>query len=209
MSAMRIQTWIAALISASVLFFSCSTVEEPQITADKGKEISMQEAIITASMDDDAVATRTSLLTDSDKDEAIVEVQWTPGDKIKIFSAGESSEFTSINTEPKRIAKFKGMVSFITGADDGSETDYVWGLYPYRADATYTEPEEGVSRTAVITTTMPSAQTAKEGTFNDNLAISIGRSESLSIPFKNVYSGLRFTLTRDDIVSVTLSGNGG
>ncbi len=132
---------------------------------------------------------------------------WTPGDTIKIFSAGQSAKFTSINTEPSRKAKFVGLVSMIIGDDGESEKDYVWGLYPYRSDATYAEPDgEGHSSTAVITTTLPSGQIGKPGTFSSGLATMIGRSETLTISYKNAYSGVYIRFNRSDIVSVTLKG---
>ena len=143
----------------------------------------------------------------TDSEEKPVAINWTPGDKIKVFSDGQAAEFTSINETPTRVARFRGYVSFVTGADDGAEIAYVWGLYPYREDAVYTEPETGVSRTAVITTTLPAAQTGKAGTFDDGYALTIGRSESLSIPFKTVYTLMRFTVSRDDIKSVSFKGN--
>ena len=157
---------------------------------------------MTATVDDGA-ETRTSLLVDKDNDDEILEVRWSPGDEIKVFSAGESSKFTSLNTEPQKTAQFKGTVSFITGLDENGEPEYVWGLYPYREDATCTKTADGT----VITTTLPSYQRGAADTFSDDLALAIGRSRTLSIPFKNVYTGFRFTLTRDDIVSVTFRGN--
>jgi hypothetical protein len=161
-----------------------------------------KEVIVTATVDDGA-ETRTSLLVDKDNDDEILEVRWSPGDEIKVFSAGESSKFTSLNTEPQKTAQFKGTVSFITGLDESGEPEYVWGLYPYREDATCTKTADGT----VITTTLPSYQRGAADTFSDDLALAIGRSRTLSIPFKNVYTGFRFTLTRDDIVSVTFRGN--
>ncbi len=197
---------VAALFATLSLLFSC-TMEEQLVPASQTvKTIEEKETIITASLEDEPdMVTRTSLVTDETS--APVAVNWNPGDQIKIFSAGESSLFTSLNTEPSRVAKFKGKVNFITGADDGTEVDYVWGLYPYREDAVYNEPQPGVSRTAMISTTLPAVQTGKAGTFDDGYAITIGRSVSLSIPFKAVYSLMRFTVSSPDIVSVSFKGN--
>ena len=191
----------AILLAASLVFFSC-TAEET--VPSQGIDLERHEVIVTASLDEDSF-TRTSLVTDSD--EKPVAINWTPGDKIKVFSDGQAAEFTSINETPTRVARFRGYVSFVTGADDGAEIAYVWGLYPYREDAVYTEPETGVSRTAVITTTLPAAQTGKAGTFDDGYALTIGRSESLSIPFKTVYALMRFSVSSDGIKSVTFKGN--
>ncbi len=198
---------ICAFLAGTLLLFSCSIHEEDApLRQDRRNNISKQEVVITASLGDEAVSdTRTSLVTDEEG--APEAIYWTPGDQIKIFSAGESSLFTSINSTPAPVAKFKGEVSFITGADDGTEVDYVWGLYPYHEDAVYSEPQPGVSRTATITTYLLSDQAGKAGTFDEGYAITIGRSESLSIPFKTVYTLMRFTVSRNDIKSVTFKGN--
>ena len=194
-------------VSIAVLsLFSCSIQEENSPLENPEPKGELQETIITATLDEGtAPETRTSLVTDETG--APVAIYWTPGDKIKIFSDGQSAEFTSINSEPAPVARFRGLVSFVTGADDGQEIAYVWGLYPYREDAVYNEPQVGVSRTATITTTLPAVQTGKAGTFDDGYAITIGRSESLSIPFKSVYTLMRFTVSSDDIKSVTFKGN--
>ena len=162
------------------------------------KNVVWKEVVISASLEGSDVDTRTQRGVDK-------KTYWSPGDKIKIFSAGESSEFTSINTQPERVVKFKGLISFITGTSDENEDakDYVWGLYPFSEDATYAEPD-GISRTAEITTTLPSMQTAKAGTYDDGFAITIGRSETLSIPFYSAHSGFFVRFNRDDIISVTL-----
>ncbi len=195
---------IAGVIGSAL--YSCS-VKEETLTPDSvpHTEKVLREVIVTASLDDET-PTRTNYLLDPT--DGKMHVFWTPGDSIKIFSAGEEAKFVAQNTEPKRIAKFKGTVSFITGADDGSETDFVWGLYPYRRDAFYVEPD-GISRTALICTELPNVQVGKAGTFADDLAITIGRSESLSIPFKNAYSGIYVTLNRSDITTVLFRGNDG
>ena len=162
------------------------------------------ELTITADLVDGTADTRTSSeLVEGGK----TRVYWSPGDQIKVFSAGESSVFTSQNTTPSRTAKFKGTVSMIFGDDGEGETDYIWGLYPNREDATYSEPA-GSSATALITTTLPSVQQGKEDSFADGTFITIGRSaESLRIPFKGVCTGVYITFENDtDIDRVTLAG---
>ena len=164
----------------------------------------LKEVIITASIADASGQTRTSY------NEAEGKNYWSSGDKIKVFSAGEAAEFTSMNTEPETIVKFKGNIASITGSsnDDEDSKDYVWGLYPYSPSASYSEPD-GISRTARMTLTYTDMQTGVAGTFGDNLAVMIGRSESLAIPFRGAYSGAFFKVNRDDIVSMTLEGLNG
>ncbi|MBR1926947.1 MAG: hypothetical protein IJ840_04240, partial [Bacteroidales bacterium] len=198
---------ISLLVTALLALAACQRMEMDVNAPDAGSRKELREVIITADIAESAGAvdpsTRTSVVFEGSKPKTF----WTPGDRIKIFSAGESAKFTSINQEPSRKAKFRGLVSMIIGDDGESEKDYVWGLYPYRDDATYAEPDgEGHSATAVITTTLPSVQTGKPGTFVDSLATMIGRSETLTISYKNAYSGVYVRFNRSDITSVTLKG---
>ena len=135
-----------------------------------------------------------------------IKVYWTPGDEVMVFSAGESAKFTAINTSPSRVAKFRGVVSFIMGYDETGETTYAWALYPYRSNAAYSEPANAQNPTyeANLTTYIPAVQYGRAGTFDDGYAVSVARSESLNFKFKNAYSGYRISFDRDDITSVEL-----
>ena len=160
----------------------------------------LREVIITASLAGDQAETRTSRGTDG-------KIYWSPGDEMKIFSAGQASKFTAINSAPSAVAQFSGTVTAIMGTGEDGSASYTWGIYPYREDATY--EDDGNSLNASITTTLPSMQVSKEGTFSDDMAIALGRSTTTNISFKNAYSGLRVNFTRDDVVSVTLTGGEG
>ena len=210
---MKLVKKILTYSPALIFLFSCQNSEldvslhQENLT---GIQKELREVTITADIGEEAKtvdpATRTTLIFEN----GVPKTYWTPGDTIKIFSAGQSAKFTSINTEPSRKAKFVGLVSMIIGDDGESEKDYVWGLYPYRSDATYAEPDgEGHSSTAVITTTLPSGQIGMPGTFSSGLATMIGRSETLTISYKNAYSGVYIRFNRSDIVSVTLKGRHG
>ena len=194
--------FLFAAFCAVFLFIGCQSFEtDVQGPDPSGPSNELREVIITASIADDKQSTRTSY------DEVETKNYWTPGDKIKIFSAGYAAEFTSINTVPEPVVNFQGMISFITGSSNDTDDtrDYVWGLYPYSEGAVYEEPD-GFSRTARITTTFPAIQVGADGTFGDNLSVMIGRSESLSIPFRGAYSGAFFKVSRNDIESITLRG---
>gem|GEM_PF-2180424 len=145
-------------------------------------------------------ATRTTLDSDG------TTVLWKPGDQINIFHEGcDPACFINTETENTAIATFDGSITthIITGGSEGSGLDarYYWGLYPYDADATYAD--------GAITTTLPAVQTAAEGTFADGLFITVGRSLSASMPFYNVCSGIKFSLDRSDIRTVTFTADGG
>ena len=178
------------LMMAAFAVISCTVeelVEPPQYE--------QKEVTITASFPaDGTIQTKTVLVDGAD-------VYWNPQDQIKVFSAGVSSKFTSLNTEPVSTANFTGMISVVSGTNESIEDSYIWGLYPYRADATYSEGK--------ITTTLPAWQEGVEGTFADDLLITMGRSLNFSIPFYNVCSGLKFSLTQEGIKYVTLTATGG
>ena len=176
---------------ALLALLSCQR-QEMDVLSDKSAK---QEVILTAELRG-VEATKTQLGADS-------HIYWSPGDAISVFSAGEHAKFVAQNTEPEMIAKFKGEVSVVTGASDGDAKDYIWGAYPYHEDNGLTvsgsEP--------LVIMNLPPEQVAKAGTFNDGYAIAIGKSETLGLSFNNLYSGFWFTLSRSDILSVTLSAD--
>ena len=182
---------LSSLIMMAALFVVSCQVKESDLTSiisEKGKEV-----IITASINDSPI-TKTEHID-------YKKVYWSPQDEIVVFSAGEASKFTSLNDEPAKAAKFKGQISVVSGVNDDLEDSYIWGLYPYREDATLSE--------SLITTVLPSNQVGAANTFADDLLITMGRSLNFSIPFYHVCSGLRFTLTKSGVQSVTLTANGG
>ena len=130
------------------------------------------------------------------------QVYWEPSDEIKVFFNGSGARFVSQNTENVAVATFTGTINVIAGANEGVISNYMtWGLYPYRADAT----SDGSS----VTTTLPSAQTGRAGSFAKNAHITLAQSEGLNLSFYNVTGGLRFSLTQEGIKRVTFEGNNG
>ena len=200
---------LLACLPAIVLFYSCQETELniflPQENP-AGVQKELREVILTAQSEDPDPLTRSETEVEvSGSGAKTFPMYWLPGDKMMVYSAGEASEFTSINTTRERVAKFKGVISVVSGADDGTEKDYVWAIYPSSSAIGYSEPE-GNSATAVITADFPSTQSSKAGSYADDIAMTIGRSESLGVFFKSVYSCLYFTFARNDIASITLKG---
>ena len=161
---------------------------------------SVMDLTFTAVPGDGASATRTVLGDDA------ATVLWLPGDRINIFHEGSDPAcFHNVNADKATIATFEGEITtrVITGGNEGSDLNakFYWGLYPYDANASYVD--------GLITTSLRSEQTAVAGSFDDDLFITIGRSEATEMPFFNVCSGIKFTLDRDDIRSVTLTADGG
>ena len=197
---------VFSLSMVLALLCSCQIQEfETPYEEDFSGKPEAREVVITASLADAVPETRTEI----ERDGSDYTVYWLPGDQIRVFSAGESSVFTSQNTERSRTAAFKGTVSFVSGSDGQGQPIYSWGIYPARSDQVFD------STAGTIQTLLPSVQVGKGNSFADDLAISIGRSTSLNFPFKSAYSGLwvRFGDYSSDpgkaIVSMTLRGNDG
>ena len=124
-------------------------------------------------------------------------VFWSPGDCINVFYGNQSGMFTSANDEAVTSTEFTGSLGSFTY--DG-ETEFV-ASYPY-SDAT--------SLTGgTISISLPSDQTAVEGTFADDLFICVAKSKDFYLHFYNVCGGVKFSLARDDIKKVVFRGNNG
>ena len=130
------------------------------------------------------------------------QVLWEPADEIKLFFKDSAGKFVSQNSEPAGVADFTGELSVLVGANEGAgSSNLTWGLYPYREDAAY----DGES----VTTTLPSEQTGRAGSFARDTHISLAQSGGNKLAFYNVTGGLRFSLTQEGISSVIFEGNEG
>ena len=130
------------------------------------------------------------------------QVYWEPADEIKVFYRGASGRFVSQNTELAPTADFSGTINVLVGANEDSDPERnIIGLYPYNSAAAC----EG----GTVTTTLPSQQTGRAGSFARNTHIVLASSNSLGLAFYNVTGGLRFSLTQEGIKSVTFEGNNG
>ena len=129
-------------------------------------------------------------------------VYWEPGDAIKVFSSEEANRFEAQCSGMVDVASFVGSLNIIGGANEGAVYDnYIWGLYPYRLDATC----DGES----VTTTLPASQNGAAGTFAQNTFITLAHSDSFGLAFYNVCGGIRFSLTKSGIKRVVLESLGG
>ena len=173
-------------ISAFLLVFLASCVEEP------ASELSAPD--ITASLAP-RLETRTLLSVDGEGEGTIY---WMPSDRINIFFVKTGALYTSLNTENASTAVFRTSDSI--GSEAASSTN-IWGLYPYNSAA--------VCNGTAVLTTLPAAQHGVAGTFDDDLFITLAHSSSTSLMFYNVCGGIKFSLSREDIVSVSFRGNDG
>jgi hypothetical protein len=179
-------------------FYSCSQeIEQTEPAA----TVNMQEITITASLSENS-----STKTVVHHDNAGYHLFWEPGDKISLFYGSGTNGgqvFTSLNTDEQYVANFSGSINVVTlGGENSSLDDFnFWGVYPYRDDIVC----DGNS----ITTTLPDVQTARAGSFNKELYITMGKSLGLNISFFCACSGIRFRVSHSGISQIVFSGNNG
>ena len=163
-----------------------------------------EELVFTAYGADVEMGTKTERQSTPDAN-GIYPIYWSPGDAISLFfNRGENggSKFTSQNTEVVPVTDFRGTIEAISGGGESTGGEFwFWGIYPYSTENSC----DGSS----ITTVIPAHQTGKAGSFADNTFITMARSKGLELGFYNICSGVKFTLTRNDIREVRIRGNNG
>ena len=123
---MKMERFIGLLLLASItlpVLFSCTR----EMEMDPVQTPTQQTLVITATREGDEPATKTELVDGK--------TYWSVGDKISVFfgsgTAG-GAEFTSLNAEPAASADFTGVLTAVTGSENGSSSKkYFWGVYPY------------------------------------------------------------------------------
>ena len=185
------------ILAAAVLIFAACQSKEISITLDEVNEEQNVEAGIPAP-DITAVQevqnnTKSTLEVDG---LGVGTIYWTPADEINVFYGTTSTHYVSQNAVNATTAVFS--TSDIIGISEGA-SENIWGLYPYNSTATCTG--------SAVTTTLPAAQYGVPGTFDDDLYITLAHNNSTALTFYNVCGGIKFSLSRDDITSITFSGN--
>lgn len=121
-------------------------------------------------------------------------IYWNPGDEINVFYVLKYGKLVSELPSPAVESRFTGDFNFEFGSQGGGK--FLWALYPYKENAQCNGAE--------ILTTLPSVQTGKEGSFSKEMNIAIAVSETPSFYFRFVCSGIRFSVTRDDVRQAVL-----
>ncbi len=129
--------------------------------------------------------------------ESGVHVYWEPGDEIAVFTGEQSAKFTTDITAASGTATFKGTFGDATWPEDLD----LWAVYPFSEDAVF----DGET----ITTTLPSEQVAREGSFGKDMNLAIAHSNSSTLQFYNVGGGIRFSVTEEGIKKVMFEGLSG
>ena len=182
-SSLEIKKGLIYLTFLSVLLVSCQMQEV---------EVGVPAPDIKATVEADP-ATKTQLSVDW---EGTGVISWIPADKINVFFGKTGAQYTSQNTLNATTAVFRTSDSI--GIEEISSNN-IWGLYPYNSSATCTG--------SAVMTTLPAVQAGVPETFDDDLYITLAHSNSTDLQFYNVCSGIKFSLSRDDIKSVSFRGN--
>ena len=177
-------TFRFALIAfAAMSAFACTRlIETPEVTAPMGDVVFS--------------ATREALATKSER-QADGAVWWSPSEEISVFGEAGSAggdKFTSTNTAAAATAEFSGTITAASPAE-------YWAVVPYSATTAF----DGT----VVTMDIPEAQNGVADNFSDSTFPAIAKSASLGFEFKNICGGIKFSVSRDDITSVTFKGNNG
>ena len=173
------------------LFISCSKEEKTVVNDSIGN---LENLEVHAVIGDNAV-TKTAVQSNG------TDIYWTQGDAINLFYGNRTSaQFTTSINSPTASASFQGSITAVTGTNgNGNGAQSFWGVYPYNSLNTC----DGTG----VTLTIPSEQSGVAGTFASNLNPTIAKSSGLDLVFWNVGSWFAFTVSRNDIVRATFSGN--
>lgn len=175
----------AAMIAA-IAFASCQVQDEPEVTFSR-------EMTFTAMSGEEETRTQ---IDQSDN----TKILWTPNDAIKVFyGAKATGKFAFNGKEATSIATFTGSFNSLTGGvelDPGTES--YWAVYPYQDGSKFTE--------AGVTLSVPSTQTAVNGSFQNGAFPSVAVSNRPSLPFYNVCGGVCLKVSRSDINQIVFTG---
>lgn len=156
------------------------------------------ELTFQAKVENSSSATKTELQSDG-------EVWWQPGDAVSLFlGRGENggSKFIAQNTTVTKYAEFKGTIESFAGSPENSGGEFwFWSVYPYS--------EKNSCDGESITLEFPHIQYAKKGTFGEACFPTIARAKGLELSYYNICGGIKLTISRNDIISVSFRSNNG
>lgn len=155
---------------------------------------------------DDRTVTFTAGWADSDPTKTDLQqdgasVLWDAAEQIQVFFDDKASgKFTSTNAQPQAVVDFQGSLPIAVGSvgADNPARSY-WAVYPYNASDTC----DGES----VTLTIPYIQTASEGTIDKAVFPAIATSTDFQLAFYYVCGGVRFSVAKEGITSVSFKSN--
>lgn len=135
----------------------------------------------------DATASKAILRPGADESK----VEWVKGDQVSVL-VGDSKFIYEAQSD--------GLTTTLsTSSSDVPSEGTFYGLYPYDADAVLTS--------GVITTALPSEQTAVLGSFSTHLAVA--QEVSGMMAFRNVCGLVKINVSSDNVTKVVFEGNSG
>ncbi len=177
---MKTINYFLAVLSALALV-SCAKEKSPN---NLGKETENRITKFSASTDD---ATKTSLSWDAATSQ--MNVLWNLNDKINV----NGTEFTNTTTTESNLVTFEN-ISGITPA-----SEYI-AVYPSTAT---------INPDGTISASIPSEQIPTAGTFQKGANVSVAKSTTTNLLFKNVLGLIRIQVASSEVYSIKISSNGG
>lgn len=148
------------MLLAATVAATASCIEEQNNLPESGQTVGMT---FIGHVDD--VDSKTTLDTD-------FSINWSTTDHITVFANdGAGTHFTDVTVDDsKKIATFKGEIEL---------ADAYYAIYPKQDAAVYSSENES------ITATLPTVQTATDGTFADGANLAVAKSGGEHLYFKN------------------------
>ena len=190
----KIYSYLAALLCLCTAA-ACSSVSDGFQEQPTTKEMHL---VFSASFQNSAEATtRTSLQSNG-------KVFWSPKESIHVFNGTCQAKFTSTNTSAAETASFEGSITLTCD----TPLPYI-AVYPYSSG----DSADG----SIVTMTLPDAQKSKAGSFSDGMSPALAKTEptfneqlnEIPLGFKNLCSGLKFSLAHSGVTSISFKGNNG
>ena len=130
-----------------------------------------------------------------------MKVLWNADDRISIFNMTTGNAQYAFTGDDGDTA---GGFEEVGEAESGDDVDYVYAVYPYRAETT-------LSTDGVLTMAFPSVQYYKENSFGIGANSMVAVTDGTFLAFKNVcgYLSLRFFGDDVSVSRVTIRGNNG
>ena len=173
---------ILSLLIIPVLLIGCAKVKEAEVPQEQD---GLHEVIFHAGWDPE---TRTVLQEDGS-------VWWSPGDEISLFVGSDNEggyKLTSVETEVSPKADFRGEIPVVEGGK------YV-AVYPYDESTAFDK------RSGRIILSLPERQIARENGFPEKAFKSLSVSTDDHLYFKNLFSGIKFSVAGDGIKEIEFS----
>lgn len=130
------------------------------------------------------------------------QVWWQPNDNIAVYYGTEAyGRLTANISEPAANAEFTGTITGTIPSDKPAFAVYPYNIYgrePFRDfDGEH------------VTITLSAVQAGLPGTFAQGVLPTIARTTTNDLHFYNICGGIKFSVTREGVQSVTFRGNNG